>query len=83
MHQNRNQNQNQNHNHNQNQIHPLLLTERIEDMRRAIGAGAGSYSSDELRLIDLLGEGGFGKVYRGEPLASDIRGWLFRRWGSC
>ncbi|GBF89307.1 hypothetical protein Rsub_02184 [Raphidocelis subcapitata] len=44
---------------------PGTALERIEDVRRAIGAGAAAHSSEELQLTDMLGEGGFGKVYKG------------------
>ncbi|GBG00256.1 hypothetical protein Rsub_12900 [Raphidocelis subcapitata] len=38
---------------------------RIEDMRRAIGVSSSAGAPDELRLVELLGEGSFGKVYKG------------------
>jgi hypothetical protein len=36
---------------------PLPPIERIEDMRRSIGSAAAAHASEELQLIDLLGEG--------------------------
>jgi len=38
--------------------------ERIEDLRRNIGAASASSSADELELLELLGEGSYGKVFR-------------------
>ena len=42
----------------------LPCTEKIEDLRRAVGAGLGSAATsaaaDELELRELLGQGGFG-----------------------
>ncbi|KAI8463338.1 MAG: hypothetical protein J3K34DRAFT_149057 [Monoraphidium minutum] len=38
---------------------------RIEDMRRAIGVATTTTGSDELQLSELVGEGTFGKVYKG------------------
>lgn len=39
--------------------------EKIEFMRRAIGVNSFSAAGDQLQLLDLLGEGTFGKVYKG------------------
>jgi hypothetical protein len=35
-------------------------------MRRSMGAASFSAGSDQLQLLELLGEGTFGKVYKGE-----------------
>ena len=39
---------------------------RIEDMRRSIGVADPNSGADELQLVELVGEGTFGKVYKGE-----------------
>lgn len=39
---------------------------RIEDMRRDIGVTSGSSGVDELQLIELMDEGTYGKVFKGE-----------------
>ncbi|KIY99809.1 Serine/threonine-protein kinase PAK 7 [Monoraphidium neglectum] len=45
---------------------PLKALAQIEDMRRAIGTAAPPDAAvNDLRLLELLGEGAFGKVYRG------------------
>lgn len=36
-------------------------------MRREIGVSSGSAGVDELQLIELIDEGTYGKVFRGEP----------------
>ncbi|KIZ04181.1 hypothetical protein MNEG_3785, partial [Monoraphidium neglectum] len=38
---------------------------RIEDMRRSIGVATSTSGADELQLAELVGEGTFGKVYKG------------------
>jgi hypothetical protein len=35
-------------------------------MRRSMGAASFSAGGDQLQLLELLGEGTFGKVYKGE-----------------
>lgn len=40
---------------------------RIEDMRREIGASNGASGVDELQLLELMDEGTYGKVFKGEP----------------
>jgi hypothetical protein len=35
---------------------------RIEDMRRSIGVASASAAGDQLQLLEVLGEGAFGKV---------------------
>jgi hypothetical protein len=55
---------------------PLRRPARIEDMRRAIGVSSSAGSPDELRLEELLGEGSFGKVYKGGGAGADARGTL-------
>jgi hypothetical protein len=47
---------------------------KIEDMRREIGVSSGSAGVDELQLIELIDEGTYGKVFRGELNHNDCTG---------
>ncbi|KIY95632.1 hypothetical protein MNEG_12331, partial [Monoraphidium neglectum] len=38
---------------------------RIESMRRSIGVAGATTTTDQLQLLEVLGEGAFGKVYKG------------------
>lgn len=52
----------------------FLPPARIEEMRRSIGATPSASSPDDLQLTEVLGEGTFGKVYKGE-LSLTVNGW--------
>jgi hypothetical protein len=43
-----------------------MFAAKIEDMRREIGVSSGSAGVDELQLIELIDEGTYGKVFKGE-----------------
>ncbi len=45
---------------------------RIEELRRSMGVAATTSGADELQLVDLIGEGSFGKVYRGMWRGSQV-----------
>ncbi|WIA33746.1 hypothetical protein OEZ86_006861 [Tetradesmus obliquus] len=45
-------------------LHEKTL-DQIESMRRSMGAASFSAGGDQLQLLELLGEGTFGKVYKG------------------
>jgi hypothetical protein len=47
---------------------PAAAADRIETMRRQIGVASVAAGADQVQLLELLGEGTYGKVYKGEPL---------------
>ena len=61
------------HTHTHTHTTPPPRPARIEDMRREIGASGGASGVDELQLTELMDEGSYGKVFKGEPLLSLLR----------
>jgi predicted Ser/Thr protein kinase len=53
----------------------LLVADRIETMRRQIGVASVAAGADQVQLLELLGEGTYGKVYKGE-LQYTVQCWL-------
>lgn len=47
---------------------PPSCADRIEAMRREIGVASVSGGVDQVQLLELLGEGTYGKVYKGEEM---------------
>lgn len=52
--------------HSPTQLPTPAFAARIEDMRRAISGARPSAGADDVELTELVGEGTFGKVYKGE-----------------